>query len=93
MNKGELISAVAKRTNLTKKEIDLVLTSILETIVDVVSSGGKISLVGFGSFEARQRKARQGCNPRTGERIEIPPSRIPTFSVGKFFKKRVESSS
>nr|BDA99178.1 DNA binding histon like protein [Hemiselmis andersenii] len=91
MNKGELVNTVAKKTGLTKKEIDLVLTTILETIVEVVSSGEKITLVGFGSFEARERKEKEGRNPRTGEKIDIPASRIPTFSVGKFFKGKVNS--
>jgi len=89
MNKGELINSVVAKTNLTKKEADLVLTTILETIVDAVSSGEKVTLVGFGAFEARERKGRRGRNPKTGEIIEIPPSRLPTFSVGKFFKQRV----
>jgi DNA-binding protein HU-beta len=89
MNKGELITSVVEKTNLTKKEVDLILTTILETIVDTVSKGEKVTLVGFGSFEARERKGRQGRNPQTGEKIDIPPSRLPTFSVGKFFKKRV----
>lgn len=89
MNKGELIKSVVEKTNLTKKEVDLILTTILETIVDAVSAGDKVTLVGFGSFEARERRGRHGRNPKTGEKIEIPPSRLPTFSVGKFFKKRV----
>jgi DNA-binding protein HU-beta len=89
MNKGDLIKAVVEKTNLTKKEVDLILTTILETIVDVVSKGDKVTLVGFGSFEARERKERQGRNPKTGEKINIPPSRLPAFSVGKFFRKRV----
>ena len=89
MNKAELISIVAKKTNLTKKETELALTTILETIVDVVASGEKITLVGFGSFEVRERKSREGRNPKTGEKIEIPTSKLPAFSVGKFFKKRL----
>lgn len=91
MNKAELISAVAKKTNLTKKETELVLTTILETIIDVVASGEKITLVGFGSFEVRERKSREGRNPKTGEKIKIPASKLPAFSVGKFFKKRLNS--
>nr|YP_009420468.1 DNA binding protein hu-like protein histon like protein [Chroomonas placoidea]ASO76107.1 DNA binding protein hu-like protein histon like protein [Chroomonas placoidea] len=89
MNKGELINKIVEKTNVSKKEADLVLTTILETIVDTVSSGEKVTLVGFGSFEARERKGRRGRNPRTGETIAIPPSRLPAFSVGKFFKNRV----
>jgi DNA-binding protein HU-beta len=91
MNKAELISLVAKKTNLTKKETELVLSTILETIVDVVASGEKVTLVGFGTFELRERKAREGRNPKTGEKIEIPARKLPTFSVGKFFKKRLNS--
>lgn len=91
MNKAELISVVAKKTNLTKKETELVLTTILETIIDVVASGEKLTLVGFGSFEIRERKSREGRNPKTGEKILIPASKLPAFSVGKFFKKRLNS--
>lgn len=89
MNKAQLINIVSRKTNLTKKETELALTTILETIVDVVASGEKVTLVGFGSFELRERKAREGRNPKTGEKIEIPTSRLPAFSVGKFFKKRL----
>jgi DNA-binding protein HU-beta len=91
MNKSELISAVAKKTGLTKKETELVLTAILETIVDVISSGEKMTLVGFGSFEAKDRKEKEGRNPSTGEKVFVPASRVPVFSVGKFFKQRVNS--
>ncbi len=91
MNKAELISVVAKKANLTKKETELVLTTILETIIDVVASGEKLTLVGFGSFELRERKSREGRNPKTGEKMEIPASKLPAFSVGKFFKKRLNS--
>jgi len=91
MNKSELISAVAKKTGLTKKETELVLTAILETIIDVISSGEKMTLVGFGSFEAKERKEKEGRNPSTGEKMFVPASRVPVFSVGKFFKQRVNS--
>ena len=89
MNKGELVSTVAIQANFTKKEVDLILTTVLETIIEVVSSGEKITLVGFGSFEARERKPREGRNPITGEKIYIPATKVPTFSVGKFFKKKL----
>ena len=93
MNKGELVTVVATKTGLTKKDTELVLTTILETIVEVISSGEKLTLVGFGSFEARNRKEKEGRNPNTGEKTYIPASRVPVFSVGKFFKKRVNSQS
>ena len=91
MNKGELVTVVANKTGLTKKDTELVLTTILETIVEVISSGEKLTLVGFGSFEARNRKEKEGRNPNTEEKMYIPASRVPVFSVGKFFKKRVNS--
>ena len=93
MNKRELVTVVATKTGLTKKKTELVLTTILETIVEVISSGEKLTLVGFGSFEARNRKEKEGRNPNTAEKIYIPASRLPVFSVGKFFKKRVNSQS
>jgi DNA-binding protein HU-beta len=91
MNKGELINIVAKKTNLTKKETELALTAILETIIDVIATGEKVTLVGFGSFEVRERKSKEGIHPETGEKIVIPSSKLPAFSVGKFFKKRLNS--
>jgi DNA-binding protein HU-beta len=91
MNKRELVSTVASQTNFTKKEIDMILTTILETIIEAVSSGDKITLVGFGSFEARERNSREGRNPTTGEKINIPATKVPAFSVGKFFKKKLNA--
>lgn len=92
MNKKDLIRIVSKKANITQKESEEIITIILETIIRVVSEGEKVTLVGFGSFEARDRKAREGRNPQTGEKLLIPPSRIPTFSVGKFFKDRVNNN-
>ena len=89
MNKSDLISTVAFKTRITKKETEAVVTAFLETIVQAVSEGERVTLVGFGSFEARERKAREGINPKTGEKLYIPCARVPTFSVGKFFKNKV----
>lgn len=89
MNKGELIDRVATKANVTKKEADAVLTAALETIVEAVSSDDKVTLVGFGSFEARERKAREGRNPKTGDKMIIPATKVPAFSAGKLFKDRV----
>ena len=90
MNKSDLISAVSLKTSITKKETEAVITAFLETIVQAVSEGERVTLVGFGSFEARERKAREGINPKTGEKLYIPCARVPTFSVGKFFKNKVK---
>ncbi|UJB72293.1 HU family DNA-binding protein (plasmid) [Acaryochloris sp. 'Moss Beach'] len=90
MNKGELVNAIAENTGATKKEADAILSASIETIVDAVSSNEKVTLVGFGSFEARDRKAREGRNPKTGEKMNIPATRIPAFSAGKDFKEKVK---
>jgi len=89
MNKGDLIDKISERASVTKKQADAVLTAALETIMEAVSHGDKVTLVGFGSFEARERKAREGRNPKTGEKMEIPATKVPAFSAGKLFKERV----
>ena len=89
MNKGELVDAVAEKANVTKKQADAVLTAAIESIMDAVSEGKKVTLVGFGSFEPRERKAREGRNPKTGEAMEIPATTVPAFSAGKLFKEKV----
>jgi len=89
MNKSELVDAIAEKVEVTKKEADAVLSATLESIVEAVSEGKKVTLVGFGSFEARNRQAREGRNPQTGEAMTIPATRVPVFSAGKQFKERV----
>ena len=85
MNKADLVNLVAARTELTKTDVSLVVDAAIETIVDSVVEGKKVSILGFGSFEPRDRSARQGLNPKTGEKIAIPAKRVPTFSAGKLF--------
>ncbi len=89
MNKGDLVDKIADRATVTKKQADAVLTAALETIMEAVSEGEKVTLVGFGSFERRERKAREGRNPKTGDKMEIPATSVPAFSAGKLFKERV----
>lgn len=90
MNKGELVDAIADRIKgTTKKQIETILSAAIDSIVDTVADGDRVTLVGFGTFEARQRKEREGCNPQTGERMVIPPTTVPAFSAGKTFKQRV----
>ena len=89
MNKGELVNAVAQAAGVSKKDADSILTATLETIVEAVAEGGKVTLVGFGSFESRARQAREGRNPKTGEKITIPATKVPAFSAGKSFKEKV----
>jgi DNA-binding protein HU-beta len=89
MNKGELVDAIAQKADITKKEADAILSAMLDTILETVATGDKVSLVGFGNFEVRDRQAREGRNPKTGETMQIPATRVPAFSAGKSFKERV----
>ena len=89
MNKGELVDAIAQKADVTKKEADAILTALLDTILETVATGDKVTLVGFGNFEVRDRQAREGRNPKTGEAMQIPATRVPAFSAGKSFKERV----
>jgi DNA-binding protein HU-beta len=93
MNKGDLVDAVAAQTQLPKKQVDAILTATLEVIQDAVASGEKVTLVGFGTFESRQRQAREGRNPSTGKVIQIPATTVPAFSAGKLFKEKVAPSA
>ena len=86
MNKTELIAAVAEKAGISKKDADAAVNTTLDTLVEMVAAGDKVQLVGFGTFEPRERSAKTGKNPRTGESIEIPASKIPAFKAGKAFK-------
>ncbi|MBC7882825.1 MAG: HU family DNA-binding protein [Anaerolineae bacterium] len=89
MNKGELIDAITKKANLTKKDVELIVGATFDVIVDAVAEGNKVTLVGFGSFEPRARAAREGRNPKTREKMLIPATVVPVFSAGKQFKEAV----
>ena len=89
MNKEELVKEIAKKSNVSQKQASDVLSVVLETIEKTVSKGKKVTLVGFGSFEARKRAARVGRNPQTGKEIKIPAKTVPAFSAGKKFKESV----
>ena len=86
MNKSELIDAVAGSTSLSKADAGRALESVLETIKSTLQSGQKVTIPGFGTFEARPRNARTGRNPQTGETIQIAASKTPGFKAGKQFK-------
>jgi DNA-binding protein HU-beta len=89
MNKGELVDAVASKTEISKKNVEAVISAAVEVIIDAVAEGDRVTLVGFGSFEPRIRQEREGRNPRTGEKMIIPETKVPAFSAGKVFKDRV----
>lgn len=86
MKKNELIAAIAEQSGLTKKDAEKALNATIDTIIKAVAEGDKIQLTGFGTFEQRQRNARTGVDPRTGNSIEIPASKVPAFKAGKGFK-------
>ena len=86
MKKTDLIAAVAEQSGLSKKDAEKAVNATIDTIINAVAEGDKIQITGFGTFEQRQRNARTGVDPRTGNSIEIPASKVPAFKAGKAFK-------
>ena len=86
MNKADLVSMIAAKSNLTKKDSESALNAFVETVQAALKKGEKIQLVGFGTFEVRKRAARTGINPRTKEEIKIPATTAPVFKAGKALK-------
>ena len=89
MNKHELISAIAQGAELTKKDAENALAAAVKAISNALAEGDKVQIVGFGTFEIRERAARTGKNPRTGEMIDIAASKVPAFKAGKALKDLV----
>jgi DNA-binding protein HU-beta len=89
MNQTELIQQVADEANLTKTQTQDAVRALLKTIMKVVADGDKVTLVGFGTFEPKVRSAREGRNPKTGDKVDIPAARVPTFSAAKAFREAV----
>jgi DNA-binding protein HU-beta len=92
MNKSEMIDAIATRTELSKAAAGKALDAVIETIVEAVATGDGVSLVGFGAFKAAARAAREGKNPKTGEKIKIAATTVPKFSAGATFKAAVATA-
>lgn len=90
MNKTDLITQVAESTELSKKDATKAVDAVFEAIASALQNGDKVQLVGFGNFEVRERSARKGRNPQTGEEIEIPASKIPAFKPGKALKDGIK---
>ncbi len=86
MNKQELISAIAENANLTKKDAEAALSAFVSAVEGALVKGDKVQLVGFGSFEVRERAAREGRNPLTGEKMSIAAAKVPAFKAGKALK-------
>lgn len=89
MNKAELITSMAEKSKLTKKDAEVALKSFIESVEEALENGEKVQLVGFGTFETRERAERLGRNPQTKEVITIPASKAPVFKAGKEFKEKV----
>jgi DNA-binding protein HU-beta len=89
VNKAELITSVSEKSELTKKDAEKAVNAILESISEALAAGDKIQLVGFGTFETRERSARKGRNPQTGAEIEIAATNVPVFKAGKALKDAV----
>ena len=90
MNKSELIAQVSETTDLPKKDVTKAVDAVFEAIAGALHSGDKVQLVGFGNFEVRERSARKGRNPQTGEEIDIAASKIPAFKPGKALKDGIK---
>jgi DNA-binding protein HU-beta len=86
MNKAGLVAKIADKTDLTKKQVETVLNAFTDTVLETLKEGDKVQLMGFGVFEVKERAARIGRKPSTGEAIEIPAKKIPSFKPGKGFK-------
>jgi DNA-binding protein HU-beta len=90
MNKQTLVDSIAQSSGLTKKAVTDVLNQFIESVMGEIKKGGTVTLTGFGTFKSIKTKARQGRNPKTGQKITIPAKRVPRFSAGKAFKELVK---
>lgn len=90
MNKTELVKQVAEKTELTKKDASVATQAVLDCIAQALANEEKVQIIGFGTFEAKERSARTGCNPQTGEEIHLPATKVPAFKAGKELKEAVK---
>ncbi|MDD2619901.1 MAG: HU family DNA-binding protein [Syntrophomonadaceae bacterium] len=86
MNKTELVGQVAAQTSMTKKDVEKVVNAFFATVEGALKADDKVQLIGFGTFEVRERQARKGRNPQTGAEIDIPANKVPAFKAGKALK-------
>ena len=90
MNKTELVAAVAEKAGISKKDADAAVAAVVASVTDALAKGEKVQLIGFGTFETRARAAKQARNPRTGETMTVPASKVPAFKAGKALKDAVK---
>lgn len=93
MTKAELVEEVARVSDLTKKHSEVIVDTVFQSIIDAMHKDEKIELRGFGSFRIRRRRSRQGRNPKTGARVDVPAKKIPYFKPGKELKELINSNS
>ncbi len=89
MTKTELVNVIAEKANYTKKDAEKALTTVISAISESLEKGEKVQLVGFGTFEVRDRKAKEGINPKTNTKISIPAKKVPAFKAGKALKDAI----
>ncbi len=89
VNKDALISSISAKTELSKKDIEVTIDAMIEVIIKSIKAGDKVTLTGFGTFRVSDRAAREGINPQTKERIQIPAMKVPKFTAGKVLKEAV----
>ena len=90
MNKTELVASVAEKAGLSKKDAEKAVAAVIDSVVDTLKAGDKVQLVGFGTFEVKERAARTGINPQTKQQIKIAASKAPAFKAGKAFKDAIK---
>jgi integration host factor subunit beta len=93
MTKAELVEEVSRVSDLTKKHSEVIVDTVFRTIIDALHRGEKIELRGFGSFRLRRREPRKGRNPKTGDKVEVPPKKVPYFKPGKELKELINRDS
>ena len=93
MTKAELVEQVSGRINLTKKQTEVVVNTVFQSITDSLSNGKKVELRGFGSFRIRERNARVGRNPKSGVQVDVPAKRVPFFKAGKELRELVDKNT
>lgn len=91
MNRLELVDAIAKETKMTKKDVTVMVDAFVKVVKESVSKKDKVTLIGFGSFEAKKRAARDARNPKTGETVHVAEKTVPVFVAGKAFKEQVNA--
>lgn len=90
MNKTELVAAVAAKAEISKKDADKAVAAVIDAVTDALKAGDKVQLIGFGTFEVRERAAKEARNPKTGETISVPATKVPAFKAGAALKAAVK---